>query len=600
MAMLLSQFALADSMDNPTATNVKYYQENGMNVGLQQFTLSPYTYYSISRDKAINPRGGATVKLDDSALKEIAIREIFPKWSVIAEGVFRDQADQLVTIKGSGMMSSKKGDRNSFDRQFNFRKKGVNEDYSDDDWSIGDFAEMLARTDKRHDGSTSSDCMHASGIVSISSLADARTLMGQEVRNCFSDNDNTVDDFLGNDHKGKNKYRLPDLDNDSTGGGFASIISCVNQGAINDYDYVSFGLAVYDFDVSPIAANQLKYITAADQMKDGLAIFNGEKGDVNWNHDAGISFNDSESSDFTKIYNRTRTETEAESSIGKVNSVENTLSSEESFEWGMTQHLGTEVTMGKEASFCKVAIEVSNEWSELWSTVKGESHSKGEEKSRSQTTHLTMPPHTAATIAQSLSETSVQERYNQPVAISYKVAIFAISGDCYNGTCGGIESDRYDKQWLSVIFDGSDQQETSGCSALGSLYNRAILNRDTGGYDGAKGKLNSWCDKKEWKKSNKIDWGEVEKQFSNANETRGTHNIPSKVNNNKSTLADMATEIPMAEQAFILKTNKKVGVSDVRSMLPLYPLSSVNIKDGSKKRYQLSAGDTMYLDELAV
>ena len=41
---------------------------------------------------------------------------------------------------------------------------------------------------------------------------------------------------------------------------------------------------------------------------------------------------------------------------------------------------------------------------------------------------------------------------------------------------------------------------------------------------------------------------------------------------------------------------KEVGVSKVKGMVPLYSLHAVSLKDATKKRYQLQAGFTMYLD----
>ncbi len=91
--------------------------------------------------------------------------------------------------------------------------------------------------------------------------------MGQELRNAADDNDNTVDDFLGNDYdKSRGEYRLPDLQKDSRGG-FASVVTSIYTMASNDYDYVTFGLAIYDIDISPIAADGLDYVAAAQDYE---------------------------------------------------------------------------------------------------------------------------------------------------------------------------------------------------------------------------------------------------------------------------------------------------------------------------------------------
>jgi hypothetical protein len=88
---VMPEIAFAADMDNPTATNVKYATDSkGVKTGIKSFTIEPYTY--------LNLEPGKTVKLDDSKLNEIAATQIFPRWSLIANEVFRDQANQLVTI----------------------------------------------------------------------------------------------------------------------------------------------------------------------------------------------------------------------------------------------------------------------------------------------------------------------------------------------------------------------------------------------------------------------------------------------------------------------------------------------------------------------
>lgn len=605
MSMVVPQFVFADSMNNPKASGVEYYKQDGKKVGIEKFTINPYTYYNVSRDKDINPEDSAAPVINDATLLQITKKEILPKWAVIAEAIFRDQADQLVTIEGGGMMSSDMNASNSFDKQFNYNRPGV--DGYVTDWSWWDFVEAITAANSSENGKKNEDYRRVSGIQAISNIAGARDLMGQEIRNCFKDDDNTKDEFLGNQFgKDDNKRRLRFMDDDKTGSGFASIISSVNQaGDSNDYDYASFGIAVYDFDVSPIAASDLDYIGAADLTKDGKAIINGEKGNVDWSNATGVSFNftDEGTKDSYKV-NGSPAEQTTGSSIGITSTVENSVTSEESYQWGMTQHLGGSYEIGQAGAsgwLSKWTIEISNEWSELWSKMTGKSSSESESNTREETTQLTMPAHTVATISQNISKTNVKERYQQPVAISYKVAIFAMTGDCYNGLwAGGIDKGTYDKQWMSVIFDGSDQQETSGCYAMGSLYNRAVRNRDTAGYDGAKGKLNSWCDKDKWNKKNKINWKDIAVKINDTTENRASHVITSKKTGKRCTFENLVTEIPMYEQGLIMNTKRELGISNIKQMVPMYSLKTVATKDSTKKRYQLDAGDTFYLDELGV
>ena len=96
--------------------------------------------------------------------------------------------------------------------------------------------------------------------------------------------------------------------------------------------------------------------------------------------------------------------------------------------------------------FPRATVHMSNSWHELWSTTKSQSETKSASKTKTTNTEVSLPGHTIAVVKQSLSNTKTTENYQQPVILSYKVAIFAMSGDYFNGVAGGIESSRYDKQ----------------------------------------------------------------------------------------------------------------------------------------------------------
>ena len=223
------KISAASDPKKPEATNVVYVtDDNDKKTGIKSFTISPFSYYNLSQDPKVNSEGERTLKLNDAKLLQIAKSQIFPKWGVIAEGIFRNQASQLVTIEGSGMMSPGTTDKESFDRHFSTSKAGVN-GYTDK-WSVDDLAKALSQENAFHKGETCWDECRGTGITQIGSLNDARTLMGQELRNCSDDDDVSKDEFLGNNHQKKeDKRRLPDLEDDKSGDGFANIVTCVNR-----------------------------------------------------------------------------------------------------------------------------------------------------------------------------------------------------------------------------------------------------------------------------------------------------------------------------------------------------------------------------------
>ena len=601
-AFSVPEKALAGGTKNKPKVDgeVEYYlDENNDRVAIKNFTIDPYTYYNICKGEKLSKRN----------LKSIVEQHVFPRWGVIAEGIFRDQANQLVTIEGSGMMSSDKNASESFDRHFSYGKSGVSSGYSGYSWSLSNLAEMLGYdktggkgnaelTDfKIIQGSTNNDEVVSSGIQPINNLNDARTLMGRSLRACADDNDLTVDDFLGNGKdKSGNEYRLPAINDDKTRGGYVNIVTCNNRaGSSGDYDYVSFGIAVYDLDVTPIAADNLSYISAADKFDDENPIKAAYAAKT-----PGVTYSDNaESSDKTTYYlmkNLTPQEATTTTTLESSVSEENSVSLEETEEFGMEQEIGVEVQWGGDQdklSFApsKVAIHANQGWHETWSTMRGNSQTKSRTTTKSVSTEMPLPGHTAAAIAQDTDNTNWEVPYGQPVVLSYKVAIFAMSGDYYNGWGGLISSSRYDKQWMSVLFEGSDSTEVSGCHALSSLYSRAVDNANVESYDGVKGKYRTWCDKGAWKESKKINWDNVASSL--AEDNRSTHSITN-TKGKKSTLKDLASEMPMAEMAAVLNEKSTAVTSTIKLFLALHPLNNVAIEKGNKA-YDLTSS-SMYLD----
>ncbi|MDO4870098.1 MAG: hypothetical protein Q4A65_07455 [Bacillota bacterium] len=594
----------AGTTKKPKADAVDYYKDSsGKLTGIKSITINPFTYYNVSRDPELNPASDkSTMVLDEAAMRTIAAKQIFPRWGVIAEGIFRDQANQLVTIEGSGMMSSDGGASNSFDRHFSKSKPGIS-GYNYD-WALDDLASTLGNPEDkskhssselsefvRLKGSTNYDEVVYSGLFPINNLKEARTLMGKSLRACADDNDLTVDDFLGNSYdKTNNKYRLPDLDNDKTGGGLCNVVTCVNRaGSSGDYDYVCFGLAVYDFDVTPIAAQDLAYIRAAQDFDDSDDPIKAAK-EANAE---GVFYEEAITPTVSILTNKSSQESTSAVSLTSEENEEIGTTTEDSFEWGMEQEIGTDIGIGKsDAGFARVTLHFQQNFHELWNTMKGTSQTSSKSESRTVNQELALPGHTAAKITQSNTVSNGWENYQQPVVINYKVAIFAMSGDYYNGWGGLISDSRYDKEWMSILFDGSDGTEPGGCKAIASLHSRAVVNKDTEGYDKTKGKYNSWCDKSSWSYNTKINWGNIATNL--AGDTRDSHNITN-YNGTKSSLQELASELSFAETARKFTRNRKIMTSTIDTIVPLYNLKAVDITDGSRN-YDILTGKKLYLD----
>ena len=609
--MTAATFALPDrsfaagTQASPTAENVQYYTVNkdgkDVRTGIKSIVIDQNTYTNISRDADLNPpvdgSVAPTINLNDAMMKKIAEKYVFPKWSVVAEGIFRDQANQLVTIEGSGMMTSAIDEKESFDRHFSYGRSGVNEQYGKYNWALKDLASTLGAPPstsgkpstemsevKVLQGNVCDDEVVYTGIYPINNLNDARTLMGKSLRACSDDDDLTIDDFLGNKKDtSKSEYRLPALADDKTGKGYCSIVTCVNRAGVSwDYDYNTFGIAVYDFDVTPIAAKNLDYITAAQEYVD-------QENPLKAAQKAGVKgvYYDSSASTARSSYITNKSPQASSNTVALAQNVSETFTSttQHSFSWGMDQSIGAEYRWGAPSSKWSISAKFSKTFKETWATMKANAQANAKQENRTITTQVTLPGHTAAAINQNIEEITQEEDYQQPVVINYKVAVFAMSGDYYNGSggLGLISSNRYDKQWMSIIFDGSDSLDQNGCRALSSLYNRAVTNFSVPGYDGVRGKYRTWCDKGAWTESNKINWSKVASDIKN--DKRNSHNVldnGATLGSGDNAVAKMASNLQFAEAATTNHADSNAMTTSVGEVVPLYDLKSVVISKGSR------------------
>ena len=610
--MTAATFALPDSsfaagtQASPTAENVQYYTVNkdgkDVKTGIKSIVIDQNTYTNISRDADLNPPAGdgsvePTIQLTDATMKKIAEKYVFPKWSAVAEGIFRDQANQLVTIEGSGMMTSAIDEKESFDRHFSYGRAGVNEQYGKYKWALRDLADTLGAPPSKSgkdatdvnefkvlQGKVCDDEVVYSGIYPINNLSDARTLMGKGLRACSDDDDLTVDDFLGNKKdKSSGEYRLPALNDDKTGKGYCSIVTCVNRAGVSwDYDYNTFGIAVYDFDVTPIAAKNLDYITAAQD-------YLGQENPLKAAQKAGVKgvYYNSSASTVRSNYITNRSPQVSSNTVALAQNVTETLTSttQKTFNFGMDESIGGEYRWGGSASKWSITAKFQMTFRESWATMKANAQSNSKQENRTITTQVSLPGHTAAAINQNIEEITQEEDYQQPVVINYKVAVFAMSGDYYNGSLGVgyISPGRYDKEWMSVIFDGSDSLDSNGCKALSSLYNRAVTNFSVDDYDGVRGKYRTWCDKGAWRESAKIDWTKVASDIKG--DKRVSHNVLDNgavLGSGDNAVAKMASNLQFAEAATTNHTDSNAMTTSVGEVVPLYDLKSVDIAKGNR------------------
>ncbi len=549
-----------------------------------KFTLDgKFNYQSLGNDS-----GKATLTLGTSAKESVVKNTLLPKWAPIAASVFRDQANQLVDLYGYGTDTGSMT-QSGFDAYFNMGKGGATDEYEDEVWSCYSLASKLGQTNSSRAGDPGWDQFLITGVRQISKLSDARTMMGQSLYDSQNGKNLSVDEFLGVDEGGGSE-RLDALNSDDETTGFANVVTAVNcKGASSNFDYVSFGIAFYDFEAVPVAAEKLDYhsgnfkMQTSDNGQNHSVISNGQQQDIMHSATLGDSVTETTSTTLSALASAKMSE-----NIG------------ENLGWSSTEfQADTQGSFnddegedgpgwGESTSGSAETISAGANWGAAWEMAGAagveQGHSTSRELSKAVATTVALPPHTAAELSQKSETTTYHQYYNQPVILNYKVAIFATSGDFYSGGGqGGINPGGYDKQSLVIKFDTKEETDTSyGCAATDDLYGR-LQNKQMADYDSINGRTYSTHSTASgFTKSTKINWDAVAENaasFYSAN------------------VSDVSTQNYFYETPGKLSVSKDKSTSDVGPLYPLFDLSKVTTPNS---KYVLYTGNTLDRQSMTV
>ena len=547
---------------------------------IDKFTLDEDRYFtSLGNDS-----GKPTLTLNTSRLQQIAKDQLLPKWSRVAAGVFRDQAGQLVDLYGEQPDSAGNMSWEGFDSYFNMLQG--NATYREEKWSCWDLGSALGQTYATHDGDPGWDQLIVTGVKKVNNLGEARTMMAQTLRDSEKTNAISTQEFLDVDEAGET--RLDALDSDESTIGFANVVTSVNcKGSSADFDYVSFGIVLYDFEPVPVAAKGLEYQTGEvyestnDKGGNTSTITNGQQQDILHSALLGESVTETTSTTLSGLASYKMSQ-----NIGANIGWSETESSEDTEFWADDESMGASTSGWSETT--SMGLNWGAAWEMAGALGAEVGHSTSKEVSKAVETTIALPAHTAATIDHSASTTTYTQNYQQPTILNYKVAFYAISGDFYSssafGGIGAINPERYDKQSLVIMLDTIDDSDTSyGCAATDDLYSRLVTNLDVVNYDTANGRTYSTHNTRGgWTKSEDIAWGIV-KQI-----VRNYYNV---------NIDDVARTNYFYETLGKLNVDKDKTMSAVQEIYPLHDLVSVN---AAKTNYVLYSNNTLDRDALAL
>ncbi len=542
------------------------YDEKGNRTGIKTIVAGEKVYYDVF-DGESTLDGRNTVSFYKSVLdkKYNGKDSILTTWAKVAEKVFRIG-----------------GQKFGYNWQFGDFDKWYNTDLpntSDNEEANADVVlrDQFASMSPYSSGEPEKYNMRATGLQYYGSMKDVEDMMLDEIVYACGE-EKVADEFkdVVLEFCTPNGDGLELLQDDTKQHVLAQIIT-------NQYDaesthrwFSSFGVAYYDFKLTPIINENLQYISAADNYESVKDAFE--------NNALGVYYSDSGDGETTITYiqNPTSANTSVSASTSKsvTNSVSNSLTESESHSFSESVEVNNELTMME--NLWKMSVKVGFSASQAMSTAFSESKSLSETISTSSSVSVNLPAYTELGIKQTVGSTEETVEYNCPVAISYKVAIFGINGEYYQGGgTGSWSTATYDQGSICVGF-GTDST-IGGKNAGENLYKR--LDASNKAFELSYGNVTGMAEAQEDGRDpislNYLDWESV---------------------NGKADLLDLAEEamnyVPMSSMGGKITTKTESINTEITSIYPMYDLERIKFEGNGA--YTLGIGGKLDLNTVNV
>ena len=435
------------------------YSDEGQRIGIKSIVIDGITYYDIYDGDFSSIAPSNTIKFlsqvltspDNTAEGASAL----DYWSQLAYHIFKTYSSKTVQIHDGNFES-------------NFGGNGRT-----------DLIKDLQQLEKGSNGGTI-----WSGLSYASSLMEVRQKLADSVATGI-DRKISGNDVLSNTDSGN---ALEALNNDKTGTVLYTMATTVrvNSPVQLQHHYNAFGLAFYDFELTAIADNGLEYITSAEGY---VSIKDAAENSV-----PGVTYAETGNSNSVLSYyeNAATLPSSVSMEFTQSNSTEvsNSITSTETYSFRET--IGSETQISSSIpSLAGLSETIKLEFTaeQALSTAWKEEKTVRQQSSNTVATNLTLPAHTAVAMDSSDNSVKVTLDYDCPVAISYKVAVFSLAGDCYDDGIAvqNFNLPTYWQKHFCTVFGGSDAND-----ARESLNNRVFVYKDMNGYEETHGSTYGW------------------------------------------------------------------------------------------------------------
>ncbi len=543
-------------------------QQAGTNLAGLEFLADNYVYEEEkdTGSAVVHNPGEVHSEVNVSFLDKMIKNYLLKDWAILADKIFATQGESANYVGNSAYRRDFRGSNPG---------KGLN------------VANALASPN----GSASSKWgdgkgWRYTGLKTATSLSQVRNAMADEVRSGANRKAVTREELLNKSECPLEIDRLEALKSNDSTKAFYSIATYVSRGSSSVHiSYESYGLVFYDFDLAVISDNNVDYVTGAEKYLDTEHPLQAAAKDSA----TGVVYktNTGNGNNTTTSYteNNSKEDTDVTMSFTNTDSTTLETSFETSESYSYSEMIGSETEIGADACFVNEHIKVEFTAEQAYSTARGNTNSATKETSQTIETSLTIPAQTAIQILQEQNETDITLKYDTPMAITFKVIVFAIGGE---GTCTGASTNFTQ---ATAGFENSDFYAVFGCddaeggrSAMENLHQRAVMNLNTGGYDQSYGRTSGLYHNNggRWTESDHINWSS---QFS-ASERQA--------------IKYMTERIPMVPAGTTMKVTSRSLNSKVNGIAPLYLLKNVALGEGVADEYDMTVGDLFYLDSLTV
>ena len=536
------------------------YDEFGDRIGFNNIKIGNTSYYNVL------PMG---TTLDEMSVgdfyksvltQEINKETLLDKWALVADNIFRYGGKEYG-------YNWEFGDYDTWYGTDKPNTKGNNK-------ANGDIVlkTQLASTEPYASGDFEDYCVRATGLQYYSSLNNVQEAMLEQIVDVCGERKvatyfkDVVREFCTGDKEGlelfKDKKEQPVI---------AHIVTNQYDDFVTERYFSSFGIAFYDFELTPIVKENLEYISAADEYESVEDAFK--------NNAPGVSYVKSSDSMDSIVYiqNPTASSSSVNASTSKSVSYSVSNSFSESESYSFTESVGMEFEGGISAAVkMKVGIDFST--SQALSTAYSESTSLSDTVSTSSSVSVELPPYTEIGVKQSVNKVEQSVEYECPVYITYKVAVFGMNAQYYQDTgTGSWSTANYDQGSICVVF-GDDTSE-GGISAPENLYNR--LKESSVGFELSHGNV----------------WGFYEDQYDGHDPVNLTYIDWNACKDKVGILKDaqeMVNWVPMSSIGGKMVAKTDSISTEITSVYPMYDLKKIRFEDDGK--YTLGIGGKLDLN----